>query len=235
MARRIALVVIALVAVLLGVAAIPLGVLTASQDRRDFRADTLAAATTVSSVAEEFLSDHAAAGTLARSIAGLKRRGDVVAVYGADGRKVAGARHVPGVDPKIISGGHADQRPRVYTASERIVVVVPVTSDAHATRLGTVALVRSTEPLEHRLTVLWGWLAAVSAAALLAAALIATALARWVSRPLGRSKGRRSTLVTATSAPARPQRQARPRYAAWPGYSTGWRGGWRRWSAATRR
>ena len=35
MARRIAVVVIALVAVLLGVAAVPLGLLTASQDTHD--------------------------------------------------------------------------------------------------------------------------------------------------------------------------------------------------------
>jgi signal transduction histidine kinase len=185
MARRIALIVVALVAVLLGVAAIPLGVLTANQDRRDFRADTVAAATTASSVAEEFLSDHSADGMLARSIAALRRRGDVVAVYGADGAKVAGARHVPGVDPKIVSGGRADGRPHIYTTTEWLTVVVPVKSDAHTARLGTVVLARSTEPLEHRLTVLRGWLAAVSAAALLAAALIATALARWVSRPLG--------------------------------------------------
>jgi signal transduction histidine kinase len=185
MARRIALVVVALVAVLLGVAAIPLGVLTANQDRRDFRADTVAAATTVSSVAEEFLSDHSAGGVLARSIAGLRRRGDIVTVYQADGTKVAGARHVPEVDPKIVSGGRSNARPQIYTTAERLTVVVPATSDAHTVRLGTVVLARSTEPLEHRLTVLRGWLAAVSAAALLAAALIATALARWVSRPLG--------------------------------------------------
>jgi len=188
MARRIALVVVALVAVLLGVAAIPLGVLTASQDRRDFRADTVAAATTVSSVAEEFLSDHSSAGTLAHSIAGLKRRGDIVAVYGPDGSKVAGARHVPGAGPNIASGGGVNQRPRFYSAAERLTVVVPVRSDT-ASRLGTVALSRSTEPLDHRLTVLRGWLALVSAAALLAAALIATALARWVSRPLGALEG----------------------------------------------
>lgn len=185
MARRIALVVVALVAVLLGVAAIPLGVLTANQDRRDFRTDTVAAATTVSSVAEEFLSDHSADGMLARSIAGLRRRGDIVAVYSADGTNLAGAGHVPGVDPKIVSGGRADARPQIYTSPERLTVVVPVTSDPPVNRLGTVALARSTEPLDHRLTVLRGWLAAVSVAALIAAALIATALARWVSRPLG--------------------------------------------------
>ncbi len=185
MARRIALVVIALVAVLLGVAAVPLGMLTANQDQRDFRADTLAAATTVSSVAEEFLGDRAGRTQLTRSINGLKRRGDVVAVYAADGRQVAGSEQVPGVTPALLSGTRPGQTPVTFVSAERLIVVVPVTSDARATRLGSVALARSAEPLEHRLTVLRGWLAAVSAAALLAAALIATALARWVSRPLG--------------------------------------------------
>jgi signal transduction histidine kinase len=188
-ARRIALAVIALVAVLLGVAAIPLGVLTANQDRRDFRTDSLAAATTVSSVAEEFLSDRTTGVQLAKSIAGLKRRGDVVAVYAADGHRVAGANPVPGVTPANVAYRGPGQRPRMYSASERLTVVVPVTNDARGIRLGSVALARSTEPLEHRLTVLRGWLAAVSAAALLAAALIATALARWVSRPLGALEG----------------------------------------------
>ncbi len=185
MARRIALVVIALVAVLLGVAAIPLGVLTSNQDQRDFRTDTLAAATTVSSVAEGFLGDHATRVQLAKSIAGLKRRGDVVAVYAADGTQVAGTRAVPGVTAAVASRTRPAKEPRMYSADESLTVVVPVTSEAGALWLGNVALARSTEPLEHRLTVLRGWLAAVSAAGLLAAVLIGTALARWVSRPLG--------------------------------------------------
>ena len=185
MARRIALAVIALVAVLLGVAAIPLGVLTSDQDQRDFRTDTVAAATTVSSVAEEFLGDHANGVQLAKSIAGLKRRGDIVAVYAADGRQVAGTRTVPGVTAEVAASARPFQQPRMYSAHESLTVVVPVTSDAGASWLGNVALARSTEPLEHRLTVLRGWLAVVSAAGLLAAALIATALARWLSRPLG--------------------------------------------------
>jgi signal transduction histidine kinase len=184
MARRIALVVIALVAVLLGVAAIPLGILTASQDQRDFRTDTLAAAATVSSVAEEFLGDHVTGLQLTKSIAGLKRRGDVVAVYAADGRQVAGTRPFPGT-AAIVSSVRRDRAPHVSLAAESLTAVVPVMSDARGSWLGSVAVVRSTEPLEHRLMVLRGWLAAVSAAALLAAALIATALARWVSRPLG--------------------------------------------------
>jgi signal transduction histidine kinase len=183
-ARRIALVVIALVAVLLGVAAIPLGILTANQDQRDFRTDTLAAATTVSSIAEEFLGDHAAVLQLTKSIAGLRRRGDVVAVYAADGRQVAGTRPFPGVTAAIVFAARRDRAPHVYPATESLTAVVPVLSDAGGSWLGSVAVVRSTEPLDHRLMVLRDWLAAVSAAALLAAALIATALARWVSRPL---------------------------------------------------
>src|SRR5215469_1804769 len=99
MARRIALIVIALVAVLLGVVAVPLGLLTASQERHDFRDDTVAAAATVSNFAEEFLDDHVTGAALGRSITGLRHRGDLVAVYDPAGRLVAGTRSMPGVAP----------------------------------------------------------------------------------------------------------------------------------------
>lgn len=180
MARRIALIAIALVAVLLGVAAVPLGLLTASQDSRDFRDDTVAAAATVSSVAEEFLGDHATGASLARSIAGLHRRGDLVTVFNSAGRQVAGEPAIAGMTHALMTTG----RMRIYTAGDRLTVVMPIASDSAPGRLGTVALSRRTEPLEHRLTVLRTWLTAVTAVALVAAAFIATALARWVSRPL---------------------------------------------------
>lgn len=189
MARRIALIVIALVAVLLGVAAVPLGLLTAGQDSRDFRADTVAAAATVSSVAEEFLDDHATDASLARSIAGLHRRGDLVAVFDSGGRQVAGQHAIPGVTPALLTGARTAGRMRIYSTGERLTVVVPIVRDSFPGQLGTVTLSRSAEPLEHRLAVLRAWLAAVSAAALIAAAFIATALARWVSRPLGALEG----------------------------------------------
>jgi signal transduction histidine kinase len=185
MARRIALTVIALVAVLLGVVAVPLGLLTASQDRHGFRDDTVAASATVSSVAEEFLADHSTGSALVRSITGLRRRGDVVAVYDAAGRRVAGAQPVPGVTPAMLRQARADRRARVVPTPERLAVFTPVTNDAGSARLGTVVLSRSTEALDHRLAVLRAWLVLVSAAGLLAAALIAATLARWVSRPLG--------------------------------------------------
>jgi signal transduction histidine kinase len=137
----------------------------------------VAAAATVASVAEEYLGDHATGAPLARAVAGLRRRGDLVTVYDSAGRRVAGDPNVPGVTPALAG--------RIYTAAERQTVLMPVTKDSGTVRLGSVVLSRSTEPLEHRLAVLWTWLGAVSAIALLAAAFIATALARWVSRPLG--------------------------------------------------
>ena len=185
MARRIALVVIALVAVLLGLVAVPLGLLTASHDRHDFRDDSIAASATVSSVAEEFLGDHSNAAPMAKAIAGLRRRGDLVAVYSTAGRLVAGDPSVPGVSPALIRQARTDPATRAYPTSERLLVVRPVTSDSGLVRLGTVYLSRSTESLDHRLAVLRAWLALVTVAGLLAAALIATALARWVSLPLG--------------------------------------------------
>jgi signal transduction histidine kinase len=125
-----------------------------------------------------------------------------VTVYDSAGRRVAGDRNVPGVTPALAASagtaraGAASARAgtasagrvqagRSYTAAERQTVLMPVTKDSGTVRLGSVVLSRSTEPLEHRLAVLWTWLGAVSAIALLAAAFIATALARWVSRPLG--------------------------------------------------
>jgi signal transduction histidine kinase len=185
MARRIALIVIALVAVLLGVVAVPLGLLTASQERHDFRDDTVAAAATVSNFAEEFLDDHVTGAALGRSINGLRHRGDLVAVYDTAGKLVAGTRSVPGVTPTLITDARAAWSARIVSAAERQAVITPVINDSRTARLGTVVLSRSTEPLNHRLAILRAWLAVVSAAGLLTAAFIATALARWVSKPLG--------------------------------------------------
>jgi len=78
----------------------------------------------------------------------------------------------------------ARQKPVAYPAGGRLLVLTPVLRDEGGPAVGAVALSRSTVPLEHRITVLWTSLVAVSVAGLLAAAVIATALARWVSRPL---------------------------------------------------
>ena len=185
MARRIALIVVALIAILLSTVVVPLGLITAGQDRHDFQDETVTAATTVASVAEEHLGDHSAGVALARSIGELERHGDQVAVYSAAGRRLAGARTVFGVSAPLISQAMAGTLTVGYPFEDRMLAVVPVLSDSGRAGLGVVALSRSTEPLDHQLAVLWTWLIAVSVAGLLAAALIAAGLARWVSRPLG--------------------------------------------------
>jgi signal transduction histidine kinase len=185
MARRIALIVVALIAILLSTVVIPLGLITAGQDRHTFQDETVTAATTVASVAEERLGDHATGPALARSIGEFERRGDQVAVYGAAGQRLAGARAVSGVSSSLISQAMGGTPTVGYRSADRLLAVVPVLGDSGAAGLGVVALSRSAEPLDRELAVLWTWLIAVSVAGLLAAALIAAGLARWVSRPLG--------------------------------------------------
>lgn len=184
MARRIAVIVIALVAVLIGTVAVPLGMITAAQNRHDFNDDTLATATTVSGVAEEHLDDRSAGAPLARAITELRRRGDLVGVYDANGKWVAGSRSIQGVTPALISRALARPGVREFPTADRLMVVISVTNNHGLGRLGVVILSRSAETLDHRQTVLWAWLVLVSVAGLLAAAFIAVALTRWVGRPL---------------------------------------------------
>ena len=184
MARRIAASVVALIALLLGVVAVPLGLITAAHDRQVFRSATISAATSLASVAEEKIADHSDGAALGNNISQLRRAGDRVSVYSQAGRWSAGTLARPAVPAGAVTGALASRKPVTYQADDRLLVLAPVLQDEGGPVVGAVALSRSTEPLDHRITVLWTWLAAVSVAGLLAAAVIATALARWVSRPL---------------------------------------------------
>lgn len=184
MARRIALTVIALIAILLSTVVVPLGMITAGQDRRDFEGEAATATAALAGVAEEHLDDRSASRALARSIAELSRHGDQVAVYGRAGRWVAGAATVAGLSGRLIQRALAGTQVIEYPTTDRMLVVTPI-STYNGSRVGAVALSRSTEPLDQRRARLWAWLAVVSAAGLAAAALIAAGLARWVGRPLG--------------------------------------------------
>jgi signal transduction histidine kinase len=170
MATRIVLTVLALITALLAILAVPLGLLTAAQDRTDFRDQATAAARTLADVAEERIGDGSHGAALSRSITELAAAGDRIAVYDAAGREVAGT---PGRRP---AGGGSD--------ADRLTVTAPVVSDSGRGTIGRVVLSRPTEALEHRVTVLWLLVAAVAAAGLLAAAAVAAGLARWASRPL---------------------------------------------------
>jgi signal transduction histidine kinase len=184
MTRRIALVVIVLVTVLLGVVAIPLGLHIASQDTSDFTAQASATAATVASVAEEHLDDHVPITSLRQAIAELSRQGDLVSVYARNGKLVAGDPVFAGAAPRqlrlALTGTASATRP----SEDRLIAASPVLKDESQVSIGAVVLVRSTEPLDHRIDALWAFLALVSALGLVAAAATAAGLARWVGRPL---------------------------------------------------
>ncbi|HEU5424780.1 MAG TPA: HAMP domain-containing sensor histidine kinase, partial [Nitrolancea sp.] len=184
MARRITLTVIALVVVILGIVAVPLGLHVASEDRIDFTKQTAAEAATVASVAEEHLDDQAPGVSLAQVIADVQRRGYQVAVYQPSGQPLTGTSAVAGASSAMISSALTGSTSYSSPSPDRLLVVTPVVKDESPTAIGAVALSRSTETLDHRIRALWTWLALASVVGLLAAALTTTALARWVSSPL---------------------------------------------------
>jgi signal transduction histidine kinase len=184
-ARRIVLAVLALIALILGTVALPLGLLTAAQDRRDFTGETVSTATTLANVAEERLDDHSSAAGLHRAVAQFSGHGDLVSVFDAAGRRIAGTAAVPAVSPARLAAARTTAAPAVYPADDFLGVVAPVRNDSGTATIGTVVLERPTASVDHRIAVLWGLIAIVAAAGLLAAALVAFWLARWVSRPLG--------------------------------------------------
>src|SRR5215469_2601868 len=95
MARRIVLAVLALVAVLLGVVAVPLGLITTSQDRHDFRDEAVVSARTVANVAEERLDDQKNGPALDRLVSILGNSQYRVTVYDAAGSRIAGSAAAP--------------------------------------------------------------------------------------------------------------------------------------------
>jgi signal transduction histidine kinase len=184
MARRITATVIALIALLLGVVAVPLGLVTAAHDGSAFRDEAADAATSLANVAEEKLGDRENVPALANDINQLRRGGDQVAVYDGAGRWIAGTADRPAGPAGAVRRALGRPTPATEPDGGRLLVLAPVLQDEGGRAVGVVALARSTGPLERQITVLWIWLGAVSLAGLLAAAVIATALARWVSRPL---------------------------------------------------
>jgi hypothetical protein len=79
--RRIFWTFLALIAVLLVLAVVPLGLSMADGERASFRYGTESSARLVGSAAEELLGDHDSAAPMNRAISAADRQGDCVAVY----------------------------------------------------------------------------------------------------------------------------------------------------------
>jgi signal transduction histidine kinase len=184
MTRRIVLAVLALIAVLLGVVAVPLGLITTSQDRRDFRDETVVSARTVANVAEERLDDHRSSAGLDRLVSMLGTRQYRVTVYDAAGNRVTGSAAAPPLPAALLEHARALGHETLYEPDDWFIVTVPVPRDSGSGKVGTVVLARPTSDVDREAGVLWAVIAIVAAAGLVAGALIAFALARWVRRPL---------------------------------------------------
>lgn len=176
MTRRILAGFLGVLAAVIAAVVVPLGVLVTAQQRHDFRNEARTAARAVAALAEEKLDDRKPAAVNA-ALSRLGTGQDRIAVLDAAGRVigVAGTPLPASVLTPARSGASVSDLPGT------VVVTVPV---GEPERIGTVVLARDAGPLEHRQGVLWTWLAAAAAGALLLGAGVGWALSRWISRPL---------------------------------------------------
>ncbi|MER6095976.1 HAMP domain-containing sensor histidine kinase [Streptomyces sp. NPDC001728] len=192
MTRRIALAVMALVIVLLALAVVPLGVSLAGRERTSFRDNAEAADRTIAAAAEEHLSDQSSPASMRQLLERARQTGDCAAVFDSAGTRKASTPcpEQTGKEAKRTVEGWAALARRVIDHPEtvalqrddRFVVAVPVGDTTHP--VGVAVLSRSAEPMNERISTMWGRLALIGVAGLGAGALLAVALARWVGRPL---------------------------------------------------
>lgn len=188
MTRRIVLAVLILIVLALAAVAVPLGLLTAAQDRRDFAVETKAAATTLAGVAEEWLGDRASGKALRHLVTGLGKDGDLIAVSDQAGAKIVGTTSTPLVTAGQMGRARTAMQPVVYGHDDYLLVVAPILRD-NTKNVGSVALARPTAAVDQRIALTWTLIGSASAAGLLAAALVTVSLARWVRKPLAALEG----------------------------------------------
>jgi signal transduction histidine kinase len=183
MTGRIVGAVLALIVGLLAAMAVPLGLVTAAHDQAAFRQQSLSAAQSLASIAEERIDDDARDPGLARVLHSLADAGERAAVYDRAGRRIAGTGRW------VLPAGRGPAStpvtsPQAYQAGDALVAVVPVVPDSGLGSVGTVAISRSAARLDSDIATLWTLIAVVATAGVLLAAGVAVMIARWVSRPL---------------------------------------------------
>ncbi|MEZ0113803.1 signal transduction histidine kinase [Catenulispora sp. EB89] len=184
MRRRIALAFVALVAVLLVAAILPLGAAMQSREDASFRFTTISAARQVSAAAEETLVDHHPPDAMNQAVAEAGRHGDCVAVFTGTGDLVTATSCGTAKDAAAIALATRAMTTKTETtarADDWLRAAIPVGDEDDS---GAVVLARSAESLDHHVAVMWGWLALTAAAGLALGIALAAALARWVARPL---------------------------------------------------
>ena len=185
MTRRIALAFVALVAVLLVAAVLPLGAAMQSREEQSFRFGTVSDARQLTAAAEETLVDHHSPDAMNQAVAEAERHGDCAAVFTAGGTVVASTTCGTGKDAASVALATRAMTTRTQVTARNgdwLRAATPVGDDGSPA--GAVVYVRSAESLDHRVDAMWGWLALTAAAGLGLGVALAFALARWVARPL---------------------------------------------------
>jgi signal transduction histidine kinase len=182
--RRIALAFAALVTILLVAAVVPLGAAMQWREDESFRFATISAARQVSAAAEETLVDHHPPEAMNEAVAQAQRHGDCVAVFAGSGALVASTSCATAKDSAAITlatTAMASKNETAARAGDWLRAAIPIGDERDS---GAVVLARSAEPLDHRVDVMWGWLALTAAACLGLGVALAFRLARWVGGPL---------------------------------------------------
>lgn len=184
MFRRIALSFIALIAVVLVAAVLPLGAAMASRDQESFRFATVSQARQIMAAAEETLADHHSPASMNAAVAAAGARGDCAAVYTSAATLVTATGCGTAADPAarhLAAQTLTSRTETVARGGDWLRAAVPVGDNGEA---GVVVLARSTDPLDDRVEAMWGWLALTGIGALTLGVVLAVWLARWVARPL---------------------------------------------------
>ena len=177
MTRRILAGFLGVLMILLVLVVGPLGMRLSAQQRKDFRLSAQSAARAFANAEEERIGDSGDAAEQRSGGAPSVDPGDGVVILGRSGLKIATAgRQVPAAVLADVRAG------RSASVADAVVVTAPVGSPVRPD--GTVVLVRSTEPLSHRVHALWLALATAAAVTVALGAVVAAALARWIGHPL---------------------------------------------------
>ncbi len=182
MTRRILVGLLALAALLLGGAVLPLGLVTTAHYRTDYADATLAQARALASVAEERLSDHEANLPLKHDLGRYVGPDQGVLLLDAAGATIDRAG-LSFALPKNVALTATPQTSTIERGDETFTLAAAPVGDT-STQVGVLVLVRPTEPLEARIRTLWLWLAGAAVTSLLAAGGLSLWLSKWVTKPL---------------------------------------------------
>jgi signal transduction histidine kinase len=177
MTRRILAAFLGLLVFLLVAIVVPLGVKISSQQRHDFQQSAKVTARAIASAEEERLGDSGDPADRSRPTRPPVDAGDGIVVLGPAGRTVTTAGRV--VPRNVINAVRSGKAAVVHDS-----VLAVATVGAASRPDGFVVLVRSAEPLDHRVHALWLALVLAAAVTLALGAVTAAGVARWIGRPL---------------------------------------------------